>query len=66
MCEVMEKIQNEGREEGREEGVFALIATLLEMNVQPATIIKKVAEKFGLLSTNAEHYFEEYQKAQAK
>lgn len=51
-----------GRAEGREEGIFAMISTLKELEIEKAVVVQKIMKQFSLLPHVAETKVEQYWK----
>lgn len=57
MCEIIEKLQEESRNEGLEQGICALILDNIEDNKPKEVILSKLLKRFGLTEEEAEKYY---------
>ncbi len=60
MCEALQELLDESRQEGEVTGIIAMIELCKEFGLQPQEIMERLVEKFALQEQQAEEYLVQY------
>ena len=60
MCNALEELRLEGKQEGRQEGIFANIRTCKNFNISKEDTIRNIMKEFSLSEQEAVAYVKKY------